>query len=151
MTMNFDDALDLLIATAITCLRHDNPKLRRAVEIAINYREFFPTTPPAISLQQLELLGAWLSSKPTGMGVLGVGTSSNKGGHHERIIMLQRSSAQHLQCASRQHGRGRGPRISTGLSDGRQSFERLGVYRQARRERRFPRGWVISAGLGQCQ
>lgn len=51
--MNFEVALDLLIATAITCLRHDNPKLRRAVEIAINYRELFPTTPPAISLQQL--------------------------------------------------------------------------------------------------
>jgi hypothetical protein len=68
--MNFEVALDLLIATAITCLRHDNPKLRRALEIAINYRELFPTTPPAISLQQLELLGAWLSSKPTGRGVL---------------------------------------------------------------------------------
>ena len=58
--MNFEAALGLLIATAITCLRHDNPKLRRAVEIAINYRELFPTTPPAISLQQLELLGDWL-------------------------------------------------------------------------------------------
>ena len=44
--MNFEVALDLLIATAITCLRHDNHKLRRAVEIAINYRELFPTTPP---------------------------------------------------------------------------------------------------------
>ena len=44
--------------------QHDNPKLRRAVEIAINYRELFPTTPLAISLQQLEVLGAWLSSKP---------------------------------------------------------------------------------------
>ena len=83
--MNFEVALDLLIATAITCLRHDNHKLRRAVEIAINYRELFPTTPPAISLQQLEVLGAWLSSKPTGMGVLGVGASSNKGGCHERL------------------------------------------------------------------
>ena len=83
--MNFEVALDLLIATAITCLRHDNPKLRRALEIAINYRELFPTTPPAISLQQLELLGAWLSSKPTGRGVLGVGTSSNKGRCHERL------------------------------------------------------------------
>ena len=83
--MNFEIALDLLIATAITCLQHDNPKLRRAVEIAINYRELFPTTPPAISLQQLELLGAWLSSKPTGRDVLGVGTSSNKGGCHERL------------------------------------------------------------------
>ena len=47
--MNFEVALDLLIATAITCLRHDNRKLRRGVEIAINYRELFPTTPPAIS------------------------------------------------------------------------------------------------------
>ena len=73
--MNFEVALDLLIATAITCLRHDNPKLRRAVEIAINYRELFPTTSPAISLQQLELLAAWLSSKPPGRCVLGVGAS----------------------------------------------------------------------------
>ena len=78
--MNFEVALDLLIATAITCFRHDNPKLRRAVEIAINYRELFPTTPPAISLQQLELLGDWLSSKPPERCVLGVGASSNKGG-----------------------------------------------------------------------
>ena len=61
--MNFEVALDLLIATAITCLRHDNPKLRRAVEIAINYRELFPTTPPAISLQQLELW-VWERQKP---------------------------------------------------------------------------------------
>ena len=44
--MNFEVALDLLIATAITCLRHDNPKLRRAVEIAINYRELFQQRPP---------------------------------------------------------------------------------------------------------
>ena len=44
--MNFEVALDLLIATAITCLRHDNPKLRRAVEIAINYREFSQQRPP---------------------------------------------------------------------------------------------------------
>ena len=71
--MNFEVALDLLIATAITCLRHDNPKLRRAVEIAINYRELFPTTPPAISLQQLELLGDRLSSKPPERCVPGVG------------------------------------------------------------------------------
>ena len=83
--MNFEVALDLLIATAITCLRHDNHKLRRAVEIAINYRELFPTTPPAISLQQLELLGDWLSSKPPEKCVLGVGASSNKGGCHERL------------------------------------------------------------------
>ena len=66
--MNFEVALDLLIATAITCLRHDNPRLRRAVEIAFYYGELFPTTPPAISLQQLELLGAWLSSKPNREG-----------------------------------------------------------------------------------
>ena len=135
--MNFEVALDLLIATAIARLRHDNPKLRRAVEIAINYRELFPTTPPAISLQQLELLGAWLSSEPTGRGVLGVGTSSNKEDAMNGLIMCKLSSAQHLQCAS--------------LSDGRQSFERLGVYRKARRERCSPRGWVIYAGLGQCQ
>ena len=83
--MNFEVALDLLIATAITCLRHDNPKLRRAVEIAINYRELFPTTPPAISLQQLELLGDWLSSKPPERCVHSVGVSSNKGGCHERL------------------------------------------------------------------
>ena len=83
--MNFEVALDLLIATAITCLRHDNPKLRRAVEIAINYRELFPTTPPAISLQQLEVLGAWLSSKPPERCVHSVDASSNKGGCHERL------------------------------------------------------------------
>jgi hypothetical protein len=83
--MNFEDALDLLIATAITCLRNDNRKLRRAIEIAINYRELSPTTPPAISLQQLELLGAWLPPKPTGRSVLGVGATSDKGGCHERL------------------------------------------------------------------
>jgi len=80
--MNFEVALDLLIATAITCLRNDNRKLRRAVEIAINYRELSPTTPPAISLEQLELLRAWLSPKPTGIGV---GASPSKGGYRERL------------------------------------------------------------------
>jgi hypothetical protein len=65
--MNFEDALDLLIATAITCLGNGKPKLRRAVEIAIHYRELSPTSPPAISLQQLELLGVWLAP-PTGRG-----------------------------------------------------------------------------------
>ena len=65
--MNFEDALDLLIATAITCLRNDNRNLRRAVEIAISYRELSPTTPPAISLEQLEILGSWLvPPQPTG-------------------------------------------------------------------------------------
>jgi hypothetical protein len=83
--MNIEEALDLLIATAITCLRNDNRKLRRAVEIAINYRELSPTRPPAISLQQLELLEALLSPKPTGRDVLGVGASSNKGGCRERL------------------------------------------------------------------
>jgi hypothetical protein len=83
--MDFAGALDVLIATAITCLRNDNRKLRRAVEIAINYRELSPTTPPAISLQHLELLGAWLSPKPTGRGFLGVGASLNKGGCRERL------------------------------------------------------------------
>jgi hypothetical protein len=68
--MNFEEALDLLIATAITCLRNDNRKLRRAIEVAINYRELSPTSaPPAISLKQLELLGAWLvPPPPTGRG-----------------------------------------------------------------------------------
>ena len=65
--MNFEDALDLLIANAITCLGNGKPKLRRAVEIAIHYRELSPTSPPAISLQQLELLGVWLAP-PTGRG-----------------------------------------------------------------------------------
>jgi hypothetical protein len=58
--MTFETALDLLIATSITCLRNDNRKLRRAIELAIHYREFSPTTPPAISLEQLEILGSWL-------------------------------------------------------------------------------------------
>jgi hypothetical protein len=68
--MNFEDALDLLIATAVTCLRNDNRKLRRAIEVAINYRGLSATSaPPAITLQQLELLGAWLVPPPlTGRG-----------------------------------------------------------------------------------
>jgi hypothetical protein len=68
--MNFEDPLDLLIATAVTCLRNDNRKLRRAIEVAISYRELSPTSaPPAISLQQLELLGDWLAPPPpTGRG-----------------------------------------------------------------------------------
>jgi hypothetical protein len=44
--MNFEVALDLLIATAITCLRHDNPKLRRAVEIALITASFSQQRPP---------------------------------------------------------------------------------------------------------
>lgn len=59
--MNFEDALDLLIANAITCLGTGNPKLRRAVEIAISYRELSSTSAPVISLEQLNLLGAWLA------------------------------------------------------------------------------------------
>ena len=51
--MNFEVALDLLIATAITCLRHDNPKLRRAVEIASrHHRELSNNAPrhfPAVT------------------------------------------------------------------------------------------------------
>jgi hypothetical protein len=67
--INFEDALDLLIATTVTCLRNDNRKLRRAIEVAISYRELSPTSAPAISLQQLELLGDWLvPPKPTGRG-----------------------------------------------------------------------------------
>jgi hypothetical protein len=62
MTMNFDDALDLLVAHAITCLGH-NPKLKRAVEICIQYRELSPTSTSAISMEQLELLGAWLARR----------------------------------------------------------------------------------------
>ena len=65
--MTFEDSLDLLIAVAITNLRNSNPKLKRAVEIAIHYRELSPTTPPAISLEQLEILGSWLvHPQPTG-------------------------------------------------------------------------------------
>jgi hypothetical protein len=63
MTMNFDDALDLLIANAITCLGSSNPKLKHAVEICIHYRELSPTSTPAISMEQLELLGAWLARR----------------------------------------------------------------------------------------
>jgi hypothetical protein len=58
--MTFETSLDLLIATSITCLRNDNRKLRRAIEIAISYRALSPTSEPAISSQELELLGAWL-------------------------------------------------------------------------------------------
>ena len=64
--MTFADALDALIATSITCLRNSNPRLKRAVEICINYRELSPAGGPAISLQQLEMLGAWLCPEPTG-------------------------------------------------------------------------------------
>ena len=67
MTMTaFDDALDLLIANAITCLGNGNPKLRRAVEICIHYRELSPTSAPAISTQQLEILGSWLATGRAG-------------------------------------------------------------------------------------
>ena len=65
--MNFEDALDLLIATGITCLRNSNPKLKRAIEIAISYRELDPTSPSAISLEQLDTLQRWLV-RPTGRG-----------------------------------------------------------------------------------
>jgi hypothetical protein len=41
--MNFEDALDMLIAVGITNLRNSNPKLKRAIELAIHYREFSPT------------------------------------------------------------------------------------------------------------
>ena len=65
-SMNFEDSLDMLIASAITCLGNGNPKLKRAVEICISYRELSPISAPAISLQQLEMLGAWLAPNPTG-------------------------------------------------------------------------------------
>ena len=63
----FENAIDLLIANAITCLGNGNPKLRHAIEIAIHYRELCPTSAPSISLQQLEMLGAWLAPA-TGRG-----------------------------------------------------------------------------------
>ena len=55
--MNFEHALDVLIATSITCLRNRDSKLNRAIEIAIQYRELSPNTrAPAISAAQLEAL-----------------------------------------------------------------------------------------------
>jgi hypothetical protein len=60
--MNFEDALDTLIVAGITCLRHHDIKLKRAIEIAINYRELSPNTKaPVISAEQLDALQRWLA------------------------------------------------------------------------------------------
>lgn len=63
---DFEVALDLLIANAITCLGSGTPRLRRAIEICIRYRELSPTSAPAVSTQQLEILGAWLATGRAG-------------------------------------------------------------------------------------
>jgi hypothetical protein len=60
--MNFEDALDLLIATSITCLGNGKPKLKRAVEIATSYRELSPTSAPSISVEQLDALQMWFGA-----------------------------------------------------------------------------------------
>jgi hypothetical protein len=60
--MNFEDSLDVLIATSITCLRNRDHKLKRAIEIAINYRSLSPASARAISLEQLDALQKWLAS-----------------------------------------------------------------------------------------
>jgi hypothetical protein len=61
--MNFEDALDMLIATSITCLRNHDHRLKKAIQIAINYQALSPTPHiPAISLEQLDALQRWLAS-----------------------------------------------------------------------------------------
>jgi hypothetical protein len=60
--MNFEDALDTLIVTGITCLPSHDARLKRAIEIAINFRELSPNTKaPAISTEQLAALQKWLA------------------------------------------------------------------------------------------
>jgi hypothetical protein len=46
--MDFAGALDMLIAASITCLRNRDYKLKRAIEIAINYRSLSPAPLPRI-------------------------------------------------------------------------------------------------------
>ena len=50
-----------------------------------------------------------------------------------------------------EYGSGRGPGLSAGLSDGRQFDARLGILGKPGANGVSPRGWVIYAGLGQCQ
>jgi uncharacterized protein YhdP len=67
--MTFDQALETLIAISITQLlasgRSDNRRLQEALRIATNYLELAPT-PPAIGSRELEVLQAWMATRPTG-------------------------------------------------------------------------------------
>ena len=67
--MTFDQALETLIAISIAQLaasgRSDNRRLQEALIIATNYLELAPT-PPAIGSRELEVLQAWMATRPTG-------------------------------------------------------------------------------------
>ena len=67
--MTFDQALETLIAISIAQLaasgRSDNRRLQEALRIATNYLELAPT-PPAIGSRELEVLQAWMATRPTG-------------------------------------------------------------------------------------
>jgi hypothetical protein len=55
--MTFDQALETLGS--------DNRRLQEALRIATNYLELAPT-PPAIGSRELEVLQAWMATRPTG-------------------------------------------------------------------------------------
>jgi hypothetical protein len=61
--MDFARALDMLIAASITCLRNRDYRLKRAIEIAINYRSLSPAPVASntISLEELDELQEWLA------------------------------------------------------------------------------------------
>ena len=71
--MTFDQALETLIAISIAQLaasgRSDNRRLQEALRIATNYLELAPT-PPAIGSSELEVLQAWMATRPTVGGLI---------------------------------------------------------------------------------
>jgi hypothetical protein len=65
--MTFEESLNALIAAGTSQLvgGRDNPRLRRALEVAVNYLLLSPH-PPVVTVEQIQMLEAWMAARPTG-------------------------------------------------------------------------------------
>jgi hypothetical protein len=60
--MTFPDALDILIAVGVSSLRSRDTRLRKALQVAVNYRSLEPERPgeTRMTREQLDTLARWM-------------------------------------------------------------------------------------------
>ena len=61
-SMSFDEALQLVVVTAVTQLQPENQHLRHALRVVINYQELSLSN-PLITNEHLDALERWMVGK----------------------------------------------------------------------------------------
>jgi hypothetical protein len=60
--MSFDEALQHVVVTAVTQMRPEDQRLRRALRILINYQQL-GKSPPLITNEHLDALERWMADR----------------------------------------------------------------------------------------